>query len=440
VPAHIMYEFGAYGLPSRFSHWTHGRTYQELKTMYDYGLNKIYELVINTDPCFAFLLESNSILQNKLVVAHVLAHADFFKNNVYFQQTDRDMLERAGVNADRIRRYEFQHGRLEVEQFLDAVLAIQEHVDPNQIVRARQHRAQSTPPVPLRRPKGGHYDDLLSGQELAERAQTHTAVAAQPVDPERDILLYLMQNASGLAEWQRDILGIVRSETLYFLPQMRTKIMNEGWASFWHARIMRELDLGTDEVIEFARLHANVLAPSGKQINPYHVGVKMLEDIERRWDNPTLEERNRLGRTPGQGRAKIFEVRETESDVSFLRNYLTKDLVGELELQITKPGEGEEGKPEEATWQEIRDFLVNSLINFGHPFLQVESGDFHGQGELFIRHVFDGQELDLKYAERTLPYLYRLWGRPVHVETTLEDKQHLLTFDGGPDGMKTEPL
>src|SRR3990172_6058271 len=114
VPASIMYEFGAYGLPGRFSHWTHGRAYQQIKTMYDYGLSKIYELVINTNPAYAFLLESNTVLQNKLVAAHVLAHVDFFKHNAFFQKTNRQMVDGVGLNAERIRSYEYRPGRLAV--------------------------------------------------------------------------------------------------------------------------------------------------------------------------------------------------------------------------------------------------------------------------------------------------------------------------------------
>src|ERR1043165_3441149 len=110
VPATIMYEFGAYGLPGRFSHWTHGRTYQQIKTMYDYGLSKIYELVINTNPAYAFLLENNSILQNEVVIAHVIAHVDFLRHNAYFARTNRQMLETASVNAARMRQYEYEFG------------------------------------------------------------------------------------------------------------------------------------------------------------------------------------------------------------------------------------------------------------------------------------------------------------------------------------------
>src|SRR3712207_4125317 len=127
VPASIMYEFGAYGLPGRFSHWTHGRAYHQIKTMYDYGLSKIYELVINSNPAAAFLLENNTVLQNMVVIAHVLGHSDFFKHNAYFAQTNRQMVESARVNAERVRQYEFKHGREAVESLLDSVLCIQEH-------------------------------------------------------------------------------------------------------------------------------------------------------------------------------------------------------------------------------------------------------------------------------------------------------------------------
>src|SRR5438067_12183980 len=140
VPATIMYEVGSYGLPGRFSHWTHGKAFHQMKTMYDYGLSKIYELIINTNPAQAFLLEGNSLIQNRLVIAHVIGHSDFFKNNAYFQHTSRQMAEMAGLNAERIRAYEFQHGEEAVEKFLDAALSIQEHIDPNLRVRRRDPR------------------------------------------------------------------------------------------------------------------------------------------------------------------------------------------------------------------------------------------------------------------------------------------------------------
>src|SRR5215471_3588921 len=283
VPPSIMYEFGAYGIPGRFSHWTHGRAYHQIKTMYDYGLSKIYELVINTDPCYAFLMDGNSLIQDKLVIAHVVGHSDFFKNNAYFARTNRQMLESASLNAERIRHYEFAHGRLEVERFLDSVLAIQEHVDPHPDMRARaQTQAEEAADEPPEAPPRTPYDDLFTLDGIGERRVPVLLHPPRklPEEPDKDILQFIAENAPDIEDWQRDVIEIVRGEVLYFIPQMQTKIMNEGWAAYWHLRIMRELDLSEDEYVEFAHLHANVLAPSKQNMNPYYVGLKIFEDIE----------------------------------------------------------------------------------------------------------------------------------------------------------------
>ena len=153
VPADIMYEFGAYGLPGRFHHWSHGKAYYRMKTQYDYGLSKIYEMVINTNPSYAFLMENNALVQHKLVVAHVLGHCDFFKHNAYFQHTNRPMVETASLNADRIRQYEYRARHADVvEEFLDAVLSIQEHIDPHLTLPPR--RAAAHPRKRRAEPRG----------------------------------------------------------------------------------------------------------------------------------------------------------------------------------------------------------------------------------------------------------------------------------------------
>ncbi len=431
VPAAIMYEFGAYGLPGRFSHWTHGKAYQRMKMMYDYGLSKIYELVINTNPCYAFLLEGNNTVQNKLVAAHVLAHSDFFRNNLHFRHTSRQMLEVASINAERIRSYEFRHGRREVEEFLDRVLCIEEHVDPGLSMRPREwEREQEERPASAAETP---YDDLFRLEKAEEAPQEEEPQPVKhrriPPEPEKDLLLFVAEHAADLEDWQRDIIHIVRTEQLYFVPQIMTKVMNEGWASYWHRAIMHELDLNSEEYVQFANLNAAVTAPSSHQINPYYVGLKIFESIKERWDNPTEEEIRELGRRQGQGLAKMFEVRELDSDVSFLRNYLTKDLVDELDLYIYKR-EGDQWVIVEKDWQKIRDMLVASMTNFGVPYIVVEDGDYRRNRELYLMHSYEGQELDLKYAERTMQAVYDLWGRPVHIETVVDDRRMLISFDG----------
>ncbi len=306
-PADIIYTFGAYGMPTRFSHWSFGKAFHKMKLSYDFNLSKIYELVINSNPCYAFLLKGNSLIQNKLIVAHVLAHCDFFKNNFRFSRTSRDMVESMSASAERIREYELKYGKEEVEQFLDHVLAIQEHINPS-LLDAYTRKRNGHSPLP----KVGPYDDLwkLDGEEEPKQPSLSRRF---PEQPEKDLLLFIMNHSRVLHDWHQDILTILREEMLYFWPQLETKIMNEGWASYWHIRIMRELDLTEAETIEFAKLNASVLQPSTTSINPYYLGLKMLEDIERRWDHPTEEEIKRLGRKPGQGREKLFEIRELDS-------------------------------------------------------------------------------------------------------------------------------
>jgi stage V sporulation protein R len=428
VPATIMYEFGSYGLPGRFSHWTHGRAYHQMKTMYDYGLSKIYELVINTNPCYAFLMEANTPLENKLVVAHVLAHCDFFRHNAYFQRTNRQMLETASVNAERLRRYEFDHGTIEVERFLDAVLSIEEHVDPVDLPRGRvapdPDKDKPAPPRPT------PYDDVFAlGQREEAKPRPERRGRRQPQEPQRDLLGFLMEHASDLEDWQRDVIAIVRQERLYFVPQMRTKVLNEGWASLWHSRILRELDLPESEYTEFARLHSSVASPSRRSLNPYYVGMKMLELVEQRWENPSDADRQRLGLAGGEGRAKLFEVRELESDLSFMRTYLTKDVVEELDLYVYAYEAGE-WKIVEKNWERVRDQIVRSLTSYGIPYLTVEDGDYKRNRELYLKHHFDGDELDVRYTEKTLHYVHQLWGRTVHLETVVDDKPVLFSFDG----------
>ncbi|MGD6844220.1 SpoVR family protein [Bacillus infantis] len=428
-PADIIYTFGAYGMPTRFSHWSFGKQFYKMKLHYDLGLSKIYELVINSDPCYAFLLDSNSLIQNKLIVAHVLAHCDFFKNNIRFQNTKRDMVESMSATAERIRQYEIEHGKHEVETFLDAVLAIEEHIDPSLMRPKLAWSAEDLEYEEDEAPAATPYDDLWNLDSRSKRKpEKKKKLKKIPPQPEKDLLLFIESYSRELSDWQRDILTMMREEMLYFWPQLETKIMNEGWASYWHQRILRELDLTSDESIEFAKLNAGVVQPSRTNINPYYLGLKIFEDIEDRYDNPT-EEMKKRGVQSGSGREKMFEVREVESDISFLRNYLTKDLVMREDMYLFQK-QGKDYKIVDKGWEEVRDQLVSMRVNGGFPYLTVVDGDYLKNGELYLKHGFEGIELDLKYLEKVLPYVHQLWGRSVNLETIVEGKQMLFTYDG----------
>jgi len=426
VPATVMYEIGSYALPGRYSHWTFGKAYHRMKTMYDFGLSKIYEVVINTNPAYGFLLETNSPLQNKLVMAHVLGHVDFFKNNAYFSRTNRRMVESASGHYGRMTDYEFKYGRKTVESLLDAVLSIEEHIDPNFFIK----RENTIPPRKEIEVLEGRYDDLWKIGETRKVEEPKDERPRGDALPEKDIVSYIMRNSPHLQPWQRDVVAMIHEEMEYFVPQMQTKIMNEGWASYWHSRIMRELDLNDSDHLEFAELHSGVVSPHKGQLNPYYLGYKVFEDIERRWDNPTEEDRKVFGREPGGGRAKIFEVREMENDVSFLRNYLTEELCTELDLFVFELIDEEAWTITDKRWEKVRDQLVANMTNFGFPYIEVTDGDYNGNRELYLRHSYEGTELDTRYARKTLEHVYSLWGRPVHLETIIDGEAAVMRFNG----------
>jgi stage V sporulation protein R len=408
-PADIIYTFGAYAMPTRFSHWSFGKAFHQMKMQYDYGMSKIYELVINSDPCYAFLLDTNALLQNKLIAAHVLAHCDFFKNNWRFRDTNRQMVATMAVFANRVLQYEHDLGRPRVERFLDAVLAIHEHVDPF----PRPEPANPKKDEPRQEPESP-YDDLWALDQIGKPTPPVPSPESAPRKPEptRDVLMFILQHCPDLEDWQRDIISSLRNEMLYFRPQMETKIMNEGWASLWHARIMRELDLTPDESLEFARMHAGVLAPSRFHLNPYHLGFHIFTDIEKRY-----------------GREKIFAVREMETDVSFIRNYLTRELCEELDLYLYAR-QGDEWKITATGWERVRDGIVQQISNCGFPYIYAEDGDYQRRGELYLRHAYEGVELDTVYLKRTLPHVHHIWQRPIHLETYEDGRRILYTYNG----------
>lgn len=436
VPAETLYTFGAYGMPVRFTHWSFGKAFYKMKTQYDLNLSRIYELVINTNPAYAFLLEGNRLTQNKLVIGHVYAHVDFFKNNRYFLRTPKDMVERMAAHADKLRDYESQYGRELVERTLDAVLAIQEHVDYRYHIGTKD-KMKNVPNINIPSRDGGHvcsgnasatagnhscggacakkenskvefqkrikrtslpYEDLWG--DLLERE-----CICIPQPEYEDLLLYIMKFAPGLEEWQRDIVSIVREESLYFYPQIETKIINEGWATFWHARIMHELDLTDAESLEFALMHSQVVQPSRMGLNPYYLGVKIWESLAKVKSDDEL-----------------FEIRETENDLSFIRNHLNRDLVEELNLfNFRKVGAHWQVTANE--WEKVRDNLVQQLTNGGHPRIVVVEGDYEGKGSLYLKHRHEGIDLDITYLEKTLTLVQFLWGKAVALETVVDTKK-----------------
>lgn len=441
VPAEALYTFGAYGMPVRFTHWSFGKAFYKMKLQYDLNLSRIYELVINTNPAYAFLLEGNRLTQNKLVIGHVYAHVDFFKNNHYFSRTPKDMVERMGAHAERIHEYEIKYGRDKVEKIMDAVLAIQEHVDYRAHIGPQQKLENRLKLDRNVRDEGSACKgkscanncsgNIAKGQGRRDsQKQTRRNTVSSPYEdlwgdlleneseilPQQefeDLLLYIINYAPGLEEWQKDIVSIVREESLYFFPQIETKIINEGWATFWHARIMRELNLTDAETLEFAVMHSQVVQPSRVGLNPYYLGVKIWEHLAKtKSDN------------------YLFELRETENDLSFIRNHLCRELVEDLNL-FNYRKVGAHWQVTENEWEKVRDNLVKQLVNGGHPRIVVLERDYEGKGGLLLKHCHEGMDLDIIYLEKTLTLVQFLWGKSVALETVIDAKKYIYESSNG---------
>lgn len=420
VPQDIMTEIAAYGLPTRARHWSYGKVYQSQRLYGTMGLSKIYEIVLNSDPCLAFLLDSNPEIANLLVAAHVFGHVDFFKNNVLFGNSNRQMINDAVSHALRIDRYIERHGLETVEHLMDIGFALDRHIDPHRGLARQPYAPRRV--VEKERPSRP-YEDLF--ETPAPSVSYEVEGERLPPHPERDILWFLITYAK-LDEWQQDVLQIIREESYYFYPQFNTKIMNEGWASYWHAELFNQYDgVSPDEMIEFAKLHAGVVNPGARfSVNPYYLGYTILVDIEKRWDAM-----HAAGESALTGREKLFEVRQTEDDISFLRNYLTVDLVEKLELFAYgskcshPPGQQCTQCQDIVITSRERDQVVESLLtpryNYGVPRIAVQDVV---NSALHLEHFDrDTTYLDRQYANQTLAYITELWKHPVHLLTSDEN-------------------
>jgi stage V sporulation protein R len=287
VPAHVIYELGAYALPARFSHWTFGRDYHVQKTMYEYGVSRIYELVFNTDPAQAFLLDVNDMVAHKLVIAHVYGHSDFFKNNIYFEHTDRKMIERARLHAERIRHYEMVHGPLVVEQFLDAVLSIEEHIDPVLPTYGAPPRKQDAQEP---QPTGDTFEDLF--YMVQPKPKPEPKPRRIPEEPQKDLLLFIRDHSRVLEDWQRDIISMIREEMLYFLPQIKTKIINEGWACATGDSLL----ITSRGIMRFDALYAERQSPVSVAVGEPSASCAVL-DYHCQPDTPTIRITTKRGFT-----------------------------------------------------------------------------------------------------------------------------------------------
>ncbi len=451
------------GFPQRYPHWRFGMEYERLRKQGRYGLGKIYEMVINNDPCYAYLLDDNALVDQKTVMAHVYAHCDFFKNNVWFSKSNRRMIDDMANHATRIRRYIERYGLETVERFIDTCLALENLIDahsvfmeraPQRVPRERQG-PQADREV-ARYPAKGYMDRYINPPEVLERQrreqmeQAEAAYGRFPVAPVRDVMLFLLEHAP-LDDWEADILAIIREEAYYFAPQGQTKIMNEGWASYWHSIIMTNYGLEDSELITYCEHNAGTLATSPGRLNPYKLGLELFRDLERRWNTgrhgleydrcDNMQERRNWGdgdewkgRVVGRrspGRQKIFEVRAIHNDVTFIDEFLTPEFVEDHSLY--------QYRQDPATGRMVvvnRDFdsikqqMLFMLTNHAQPYIYVLDANYRNRGELYLGHKHCGIDLEIKTATETLKNIFEIWNRPVHVRALIDEEPMLFSFDG----------
>jgi len=454
------------GFPVRYPHWRFGMEYEKLSKGYHHGLQKIYEMVINNNPCYAYLMDSNGLVDQKLVMAHVYGHCDFFKNNYWFSKTNRKMMDEMANHGNRIRRIMDEVGVDEVEEFVDACLSIEDLIDIHAPFIKRRDNAdpydftnekQEKEPTGITRFRAKHYMDAFINppdqlSDEAERQEIEQRAPKKfPEKPELDVMLFLLEHAP-LSGWQADVLAILRDEAYYFAPQAQTKIMNEGWASYWHSTIMTRQGLTADEVINYCDHHSGTMASAPTQLNPYKVGIELFRHIEDRWNRGAFgkeyEEcedyvtRRDWNTGAGLGREKIFEVRKIHNDLTFIDEFLTLDFVREHKLFKFGYNQGTEHyEIESRAFPQVKQQLLASLTNISRPQIAIREGNYRNRGELYLEHTYTGVELQMNYARDTLQNLQKLWSRPVHLETVLEDCRVVLSFDGSDHEIETgEPI
>jgi stage V sporulation protein R len=412
VPNNFMMEIAVYGLPVRMPHWSFGVRYIHQLIRQGMGHSRIFEVMFPGDPCHAYLVNDNTIPENTLVVAHVLGHADFAKNNHLFarfmEMAGGHILEQAAARAHRIDAALEEFGQERVEAVLDAALALEPHIDINQDL----HRM----PYPTHGPRAGEGPTIdefrkrfhdLPGEKAPPMEKSTPSRLSIPPRPEYDLLWFIANYAPELEGWERDIFLAVREESFYFYPVFACQIMNEGWASYWHARLLREADfLPHDLYLSAIKAHSDVVRPYAADnqlalaINPYHLGFSIWEHLIEK-----------------KGIEAARQICKEEDDFGFIRNYLDDELAEKLELFVYETHDDGGIRIADRNIHAIREAILAPKFNYGAP--RIAATQLHVDGSLELVHDYqsDGRGLDVGRAERVLDYIARVWHRPVSLHT-----------------------
>jgi stage V sporulation protein R len=391
-----------HGMPSHYNHWSYGKSFENTHTKYNLGMSGLpYELIINSNPSIAYLMLQNEFYLQVLIMAHCVGHSDFFKNNRMFKDTDPDHVVSRMRNAKkRIQGYIENPliGQEKVENFLDDLHSIQYQTNRYNMNRMSKEdiKQQEVKRFNEYKKKG-----IILDYDIFERDNAL-------LRPDHDVLSFFTEYCGNkFKDWQLDILEIVKQESWYFMPQIQTKILNEGWASFWHYKILHDLDLPDSIHIPFLKMHNAVVRPHLGGVNPYHVGFYIFQKIEREF-----------------GLEKCFEVREIHDDVSAIRLFLDEEDFRELNFfayQNHKDGSASISEvSDHDDWKVVRDQLIkNTGINM-IPHIYVDNVD--KEGCLILKHEHDGRDLDLDYADNVINHVKNIWKDDVKLFTIIENE------------------
>jgi stage V sporulation protein R len=410
VPDSFMSEIAVYGLPVRMPHWSFGARYIYQLVQRHMGYSRLFEVVFPGNPGHAYLAASNGLADNVLVTAHVLGHADFSRNNLLFRrcqdQGSEHIVEHAASHARQIERDIEAHGMNAVEQVLDAALSLEQYIDVDRVLRRERYPEYLSEAPPLVNDAfRTRYAALDAGS--APVSPSRKLRAPLPPHPERDLLWFIATYAPEMESWERDIFLAVREESFYFYPVYATQIMNEGWASYWHARLLREADFIPQEVyLDAIRCHSDVVRPvaAGEQValnvNPYHLGFTLWEEIVKK-----------------SGVDAARRIMREDDDFSFLRNHLTPGIAADMGLFRYQGQQNGQFKVVAGDIEALQESLLHDKYNFGAPHVAVS--EVRGDGTLVLRHdnQLDGRGLDPERARKVLEYVKRVWRRPVLLKT-----------------------
>ena len=387
-----------HGMPSHYNHWSYGKSFERTHQMYNLGMEGLpYELIINSDPSIAYLMMQNPLYLQILIMAHCVGHSDFFKNNRCFKDTNAKNIVSKMRNAKkRIEKYSADPyiGLEKVEKFLDCLHSVKFQTERYGIPRKTKQEIRN--------------EEVLRFNNLRDKGITldYTILDKKLLKPDHDLMMFMIEYGDHWKTWQSDILEIIRDDSLYFIPQIKTKVLNEGWASFWHYKILHELDLPQEYHLPFLKMHNAVVRPHIGGVNPYHLGFYIFQKIERE-----------------HGLEECFFIREVHDDESALRLYLDEEDF--RELNFFNYGEEKSGDvfitevSDHDDWQTVRNNLIKNIGINTIPHIYADR--IESDGTLVLKHEHDGRDLDLKHANKVVENMNELWNNDVKLYTIVEE-------------------